>query len=450
MRLHLRCEKGKAGRSPRALPISLDAVSSQHVEHGSYVGAGIAPTLHRTEVVADMVLNRGDGAAEAGDIPLGKRRQCLHDDNAAQMRCKGGRKFRQRREGFSLFLAMRTLSGWVEDEQNAPFLGERQPADGWSRRAIFRPASVERKTPSQKQTCSKAGPRRSVEADDVRRGVGIETVQASEGGGHPKRELRAGTEPGMRGNRLGDRDFVAGRNGQGTRQYVEITKCALRLRPRGDVGCATAELKLCGRFVERQADPAEAPAKPAMKIEKPQVQARSHDNGNGILHEDQLRVSRPGGMMFSAEFLRFEGCRGCESIWQRRGRRSTMSEPKAERIYTDAEVEERLKAELPRWRLENGWIRRKYKTASWKGTLMVINTVGHLAEAAWHHPDIAASYAWVEVKLQNHAAKGITDKDFQLAKKIEDVVQWQPAKDGGALEGTPADDMRFAYIKYDR
>jgi len=127
-----------------------------------------------------------------------------------------------------------------------------------------------------------------------------------------------------------------------------------------------------------------------------------------------------------------------------------MSETKAERTYTDAEVEERLKAELPRWRLENGWIRRKYKTASWKGTLMVINTVGHLAEAAWHHPDLAASYAWVEVKLQNHAAKGITDKDFQLAKKIEDVVQWQPAKDDGALEGTPADDMRFAYIKYDK
>jgi 4a-hydroxytetrahydrobiopterin dehydratase len=126
-----------------------------------------------------------------------------------------------------------------------------------------------------------------------------------------------------------------------------------------------------------------------------------------------------------------------------------MSEPRAERTYTDTEVEEKLKAELPQWRLENGWIRRKYKTASWKGTLMVINTVGHLAEAAWHHPDLTASYAWVEVRLQNHAAKGITDKDFQLARKIEDVVQWQPAKDGGALEGTPAGDMRFAYVKYD-
>jgi hypothetical protein len=53
----------------------------------------------------------------------------------------------------------------------------------------------------------------------------------------------------------------------------------------------------------------------------------------------------------------------------------------SERTYSDEEVEKRLKKELPHWHLENGWIRRKYKTNSWKGTLMVINTVGHLAEA---------------------------------------------------------------------
>ena len=122
----------------------------------------------------------------------------------------------------------------------------------------------------------------------------------------------------------------------------------------------------------------------------------------------------------------------------------------SERTYSDSEVEERLKKELPHWYLEEGWIRRRYRTNSWKGTLMVINCVGHLSEAAWHHPDITASYAWVEVRLKNHAAKGITDKDFALAKKIEDVVHWQPDKEESALEGTPADDMRFAYIKYDK
>ncbi|MBA8903239.1 MULTISPECIES: 4a-hydroxytetrahydrobiopterin dehydratase [unclassified Phyllobacterium] len=120
-----------------------------------------------------------------------------------------------------------------------------------------------------------------------------------------------------------------------------------------------------------------------------------------------------------------------------------------EKVYSESEVIAKLKKDLPQWRYENGWIRRKYKTHSWKATLMVINTVGHLAEAAWHHPDLKASYAWVEVLLMNHAAKGITDKDFELAAKIESVVQWQPGEEAGSLEGTPQTDQRFAYIKYD-
>lgn len=80
---------------------------------------------------------------------------------------------------------------------------------------------------------------------------------------------------------------------------------------------------------------------------------------------------------------------------------------------------------------------------------MVVNTVGHLAEAGFHHPDLTVSYAFVIVKLMNHAAKGITDKDFQLAKKMEEVIMWQPALEAdSALEGTP-DDPRFKYLKYD-
>lgn len=114
---------------------------------------------------------------------------------------------------------------------------------------------------------------------------------------------------------------------------------------------------------------------------------------------------------------------------------------------TPAAVAARLATELPHWSCENGWIRRRIRTTGWKSTLMVINTVGHLAEAAWHHPDLAASYAFVVVKLQTHSAGGITELDFALAKKIEEVVCWQPGREG-LFEGTPAD-PRFRYIKYD-
>ena len=110
---------------------------------------------------------------------------------------------------------------------------------------------------------------------------------------------------------------------------------------------------------------------------------------------------------------------------------------KDDKVYSEPEIKERLKKDLPLWVFEGNWIKRKYKTQS-------------LAEAAWHHPDITASYAWVEVRLTNHAAKGVTDKDFELAKKIEDTIQWDPSKDEGSLEGTPKEDQRFSYIKYDK
>ncbi len=126
-----------------------------------------------------------------------------------------------------------------------------------------------------------------------------------------------------------------------------------------------------------------------------------------------------------------------------------MTDTNKEHVYSEAEIQAKLATELPHWFFEDGWIRRKYKTGSWKGTLMVVNTIGHLAEAAWHHPDLTVSYAFVIVKLCTHSAKGITDKDFELARMIEQVVQWQPGKIGGALEGTPNEDQRFKYIKYD-
>jgi len=54
-----------------------------------------------------------------------------------------------------------------------------------------------------------------------------------------------------------------------------------------------------------------------------------------------------------------------------------------EDTYSNDEIQQRLIDELPHWYLEKGWIRRKYKTNGWKGTLMVVNTVGHLSEAAF-------------------------------------------------------------------
>ena len=107
-----------------------------------------------------------------------------------------------------------------------------------------------------------------------------------------------------------------------------------------------------------------------------------------------------------------------------------------EPTYTEAQIAEKL-ATMPGWYYENGWIRRVYKTDGWQATLMLVNTVGYIAEAAYHHPDLTVTWAKLTVKLQTHSAGGITDKDFELAKKIEEVLLWRPVTGFPGLEGTP-------------
>jgi 4a-hydroxytetrahydrobiopterin dehydratase len=126
-----------------------------------------------------------------------------------------------------------------------------------------------------------------------------------------------------------------------------------------------------------------------------------------------------------------------------------MSQARPDQALTEDEIKSHLIGPLRHWVLEDGWIKRKYRTHGWKGTVMVVGAVGHLAEAAWHHPDISASYAWVEVRLTTHSAKAVTMMDIALATKIEEVVNWQPSKETGHLTGTPENDPRFAYIRYD-
>lgn len=116
---------------------------------------------------------------------------------------------------------------------------------------------------------------------------------------------------------------------------------------------------------------------------------------------------------------------------------------------TQPEISACLAAQLPHWRLEDGFIVRKYTTSGWRATLMVVNTVGHLAEAAFHHPDLVVSYGHVIVRLMTHDAGAITAKDLALALKIEEVVMWQPGRDGSHPLSGPPDDPQFRYIEYD-
>jgi 4a-hydroxytetrahydrobiopterin dehydratase len=103
--------------------------------------------------------------------------------------------------------------------------------------------------------------------------------------------------------------------------------------------------------------------------------------------------------------------------------------------HSEEEIRRKLE-ELPGWYFEDGWIRRQYKTDGWPTTLMLVNQIGYVAEAAYHHPDLSVTWGKVTVKLQTHSENGITERDFELARKIDEAVLWRPAE-GSVLEGTP-------------
>lgn len=113
-----------------------------------------------------------------------------------------------------------------------------------------------------------------------------------------------------------------------------------------------------------------------------------------------------------------------------------MAEQKL-KVYSPDEIQARItELGLTGWYLEEDWLRRKYNTDGWPTTLMLTNAIGYLCEAAWHHADLSITWGKLWVKLKTHSAGGITDKDFTLAKKIEEVVLWRPEV-GSVLEGTP-------------
>jgi 4a-hydroxytetrahydrobiopterin dehydratase len=110
---------------------------------------------------------------------------------------------------------------------------------------------------------------------------------------------------------------------------------------------------------------------------------------------------------------------------------------KKEKVYSDEEIKGKLKEMgLEEWYVEDGWLRRKYTTDGWPTTLMLTNAIGFICEAAYHHADLAVTWGKLWVKLKTHSAGGITDKDFAVAKKIEQDGLWRPPP-GGPLEGTP-------------
>jgi 4a-hydroxytetrahydrobiopterin dehydratase len=90
---------------------------------------------------------------------------------------------------------------------------------------------------------------------------------------------------------------------------------------------------------------------------------------------------------------------------------------------TAVEVEGLLES-LPKWRPAHDAqrIRREWKAKNFAAALAFFNKVGALAEEEGHHPDLhLEGYRDVAIEIWTHAIGGLSENDFILAAKIDEI-----------------------------
>jgi 4a-hydroxytetrahydrobiopterin dehydratase len=90
-------------------------------------------------------------------------------------------------------------------------------------------------------------------------------------------------------------------------------------------------------------------------------------------------------------------------------------------LLSDDDVKERLK-ELDGWRQRGEYIVKSFERGDFVGSVKFVDSLVEPAEEMNHHPDIAISWSQVEVAISTHSEGGLTENDFELAKKVEELA----------------------------
>jgi 4a-hydroxytetrahydrobiopterin dehydratase len=85
-----------------------------------------------------------------------------------------------------------------------------------------------------------------------------------------------------------------------------------------------------------------------------------------------------------------------------------------------------LKAQVPAWEVRESRLRRTLKFKDFAEAMVFVNRMADLAEAEGHHPDFCVHYANIEVSLWTHTVGGLSENDFILAAKLDDLLSPGP------------------------
>ncbi|MGD7003143.1 4a-hydroxytetrahydrobiopterin dehydratase [Corynebacterium halotolerans] len=92
-----------------------------------------------------------------------------------------------------------------------------------------------------------------------------------------------------------------------------------------------------------------------------------------------------------------------------------MSDPKQKLTTEDIN-----QADLNGWRQIDDTLQVRFATGDFATGLKLVNLIGESAEEANHHPDLALTYPAVSVTLSSHDVGGLTSRDIDLARKINE------------------------------
>jgi 4a-hydroxytetrahydrobiopterin dehydratase len=76
---------------------------------------------------------------------------------------------------------------------------------------------------------------------------------------------------------------------------------------------------------------------------------------------------------------------------------------------------------VPEWKQKGATLTRTYVFKDFPAAIRFVNKVARVAEKAWHHPDIDIRWNKVTLTLTTHEQGGLTEKDFALARKLDEL-----------------------------
>jgi 4a-hydroxytetrahydrobiopterin dehydratase len=120
---------------------------------------------------------------------------------------------------------------------------------------------------------------------------------------------------------------------------------------------------------------------------------------------------------FRADFA-FES--QCASATTQKPQPSTTTQIMADLLKSE-DIKDWMK-KLPEWDLEKKHIERTFEFDDFAQAIEFVNGVAEIAEEDEHHPEIDIRYSKVRLRLSTHSEGGLTDLDFELAEKIDTLV----------------------------